>query len=191
MIALSHAFRNDYEDWNDPEKRDKCFWPNLVHNNNFNVGAKLMFVGSIFGGTGASVIKNLSRAYAQKHTDTKKCGVGMLFVLPYYNFDDGMIQGQGGARSKNFPMNTKLALSYYSEKIFNGMEHASPVLYLSGGDCNTLMKISSAGRETEAVTSISGEDQANPAMPTDLVSALSMLDFCCQGYFQIFIFRTC
>jgi hypothetical protein len=175
-LALTHAFRNDYEDWNDPDKKEKCFWPKLVHGNNFNAGVKLMFAGSIFGGTGASVIKNLSRAYAQKHNDTRNCGIGMLFVLPYYKFDDGQV-AQGGARSKNFPMNTKLALSYYSEKIFEGMEHVNPVLYLSGGDCNTIMKISSAGRETEAVTSIYGEDQSNPAMPTDLASALSMLHF--------------
>jgi hypothetical protein len=166
-LALTYGFNKDYDEI-------KSFWPNLVNQADFNDGVKLMFAGSVFGGTGASVIRNLSRAYANRLEVADKCGIGMLFVLPYYQYADKELCGNG-AESKYFSMNTKLALSYYKDSLFDGLKNVYPVAYLAGGNPDSPMYMDT--KEQLAKVSKSGKDQDNPAMPTDLFAALSLMHF--------------
>ncbi len=82
---------------------------------------KILFCGSIFGGTGASGLPTIGRLLSNKLEKEKVRGrvkIGCLFVLPYFGFAPklGETKEEVYARSELFLLNTEAALRYYVQE---------------------------------------------------------------------------
>jgi hypothetical protein len=184
------ALRFEYEF--DQDLLDKNgFWRTL-DTNLFSEGqTQLMFVGSIFGGTGASgiptLLKRCQSFFAEENTETKS-SLGMTLLLPYYTFPN--LPGQDKSSNPTgytlrsttqdladpnlFILNSKLALSYYSETNFL-QNIVNPSIYLIGIDpTDNMNNVNSKG-----VTRAAGKsNQKNPPLPAELAATVAI-----QNYF--------
>jgi len=144
---------------------------------------RVMFTGSLFGGTGASGIPTISRAiYEDLGTESlrNKNGVSMGFLLrlPFYRFTDD--KGVCPSDPNKWTLNSKVALRYYASSgflnHFNGSAdkpHKTTV-YLVGAETNGDAQLAD---KKSVVPASGGKEQNNPAMPADLVTALSAVHF--------------
>jgi len=137
---------------------------------------RVFLVGSIFGGTGAAGVPTFGATqmlkYAQSANIDEKQGkskvlLGSTLMLPYFGFDvDPHAKEQEVGRMfvtpTDFPLATKAALTYYSEKNL-----AFDEMYLLGDSLNQKVGQFSPGSGT----------QQNRAHYIELASALAAFDF--------------
>lgn len=151
------------------------------------VGARVFVFGSIFGGTGASSIPVLPKAFqdfikvrsAGKSTiDFSKTKFGSTLLTEYFTFkkpdakqmgtkDDSVI-----ADSSFFPLNSQAALQFYQgdptvQKNYKTMYHIGwPIESKKIGQ-----------EDSEGITITGGEKQKNPSHITELLCACAAYDF--------------
>src|SRR5262249_41240382 len=105
----------------------------------FNDGDRIMIVGSIFGGTGASglplLIKNLRDADPSlpKHQLLRDAPIAAISVQPYFD-----VQGDNGSSidSNTFVSKTRAALEYYADNICRN-QSLNALYYLADDVANT------------------------------------------------------
>jgi len=139
-------------------------------------GDRVLFITSIFGGTGAAgfpAILNKIRNYkepggAPKY-DVNKAIVGSITMLPYFNVET--IRGGGGVNSSAFIPKTKSALLYYKDSVY---KHVDSFYYVGMDNPQTTFS-----NET------GGEKQKNRALFAEFVAALAVLDFAQMSEEQI------
>lgn len=100
-------------------------------------GDKVVIIGSLFGGTGASGIPEIVKAINEKHPSAR---IATILVLPYF----APAEQRGGAiKASRFNSKTKAALSYYKDaglmdkidKIYYvGDPYPTVVPYCEGGE---------------------------------------------------------
>ncbi len=134
-------------------------------------GSRVMIVGSVFGGTGASAIHPLVRFLrTAPQTNKERLRIAATAIVPYFRFDDstaaaGTIASTLAAQATWFPLRTKSAVEFYrhlqERKDFDfnaifwvGDNAPVPVDYAEGGP-----------------------RQRNPAHHVDLLAALATLEF--------------
>jgi hypothetical protein len=184
------AMRFEYEFDKDVAK-ENGFWSTLSTSIFSQGQTQLMFAGSIFGGTGASgiptLLKRCQTFFAEENTDAKS-SLGMTLLLPYYTFPNLPGQDQSLKRTgvphrsttqdladpNLFVLNSKLALSYYSETHFlKGV--VNPSIYLIGQDSIENMN----NENNKGVGRFAGKgDQENPPLPAELAATVAI-----QNYF--------
>ncbi|MBI3650564.1 MAG: hypothetical protein HY231_05895 [Acidobacteria bacterium] len=128
-------------------------------------GAKIILIGSIFGGTGASGVPTIARLI---HNELKKIGqenakVGGILMLPYFSFSP-VTDEKLRADAEDFLLNTQAALKYYHQQDELGIYDA---VYLLGEQELSPMKAPSIG----------GRSQRNEPHFMELYAALACLDF--------------
>jgi hypothetical protein len=143
----------------------KTFRDKIAQDIKAKAGAKIILVGSIFGGTGASGIPTIARLIREelKGIGQQKAQLGSVLVLPYFSFPavpGDMLK----ANSDNFLLNTQAALQYYSQQDY--MKTYDAVYLL--GDHN----LSPVNDE-----SIGGRTQRNEPHFMELYAALACVDF--------------
>jgi hypothetical protein len=184
-ITYEHYFKTDVQ-----TKGDESFWKSLygialkqaISQDN----GKIMFAGSLFGGTGASGIPTLAKCFYDEFLKSaQNCEIGIDFMLPYYTYDD---TGVCKAQSSEFSLNSKLALRYYHDSRFlDSIENANPSVYLIGQLAKPMLRTD----DTEADTRIT--EQENPALPAEIVAAFSAIHFFRQSIIKgkaIYIIET-
>jgi len=146
-------------------------------------GSKVVIVGSVFGGTGASVIHPLARFLRQiPDTNHDRLKVGVVALVPYFHFraagaapvpdkEDGA--KQLGAKSEYFALATRAAVQFYNHLREQPREQPRErrgwefdAMYWLGDDS-----------PSEVLYDIGGPGQKNPAHFVDLLAALASLDF--------------
>jgi len=136
--------------------------------------AKIMLVGSLFGGTGSAGIPTLSKILKESEEailqNENKIFLGGTFILPYFTFeiDEETLNQQKikmFVTPDNFYIATKAALAYYDTKNLPFDE-----VYLIGGDSPRITGKFSPGSKT----------QENLPDFIELISALAVLDFFAQ-----------
>ena len=131
---------------------------------------KIFLAGSIFGGTGAAGIPTISRLLKSGIPANLRANIsiGGVLILPYFNFsgNNGQADGQLFANDRNFLMNTKAAVMYYSQL----KDSAFDSMYFVGD---------SASRSENFSTGSS--DQENNAHIVDLYAALAAASFFHNG----------
>lgn len=150
----------------------KSFWAEVAECRSRE--ARVMLVGSIFGGTGAAgvptfgspaMLKFREKAAIDAARGDSKILLGGTLVLPYFSVRADA-EGTGGSEmfvtSDDFPIATKAALQYYNEK-----DLAFDEIYLVGDSLAAKVGAFSPG-------SIS---QQNRAHYIELVTALASFDF--------------
>lgn len=124
---------------------------------------RVFFVGSIFGGTGASGVPTLARLVRNALGDLKdKVRISACMVLPYFRFEKP--DGNMVADSGNFLLNTKAALQFYANqkdvKLFDS-------IYLLGDENQT---------KVTGPTKKGGKEQKNAPHFIELYAALAVRD---------------
>lgn len=121
---------------------------------------KVILVGSIFGGTGASGIPELVNAI--RETDKlANVHLGVIMLLPYFGFEAG--KETGTVKCSLFDSKTRASLSFYEAA---GLNERINSIYYVGDKERTKMPYAQGG-----------SDQLNDAHIVDLIGALSILDF--------------
>lgn len=78
-------------------------------------GDKVVIIGSLFGGTGASGIPEIVKAIDNMHNPQAK--IGVIMVLPYFH---PMVQIDGAIQASRFNSKTKAAISFYKDSQLMG-----------------------------------------------------------------------
>jgi hypothetical protein len=151
------------------------------------IGARVFVFGSIFGGTGASSIPVLPKAFQDfikvrsggaSNINFSKIKFGSTLLTEYFTFkkpdakqmgtkDDSVI-----ADSSYFPLNSQAALQFYQgdptvQQTYKSMYHIGwPI---------ESKKIGQEGNEGSTITG--GEKQKNPSHITELICACAAYDF--------------
>lgn len=141
--------------------------------NNFQQGDKIFIISSIFGGTGASGFPLLAKTLRSNNVIPNyalinTAEIGAISVLPYFGVkqDDSSEVDSGTFISK-----TKSALSYYNNNISENQ--TVNALYYVADDIRNLYENCEGGA-----------GQQNNAHFIELVSALAILDFASNNYYE-------
>ncbi len=176
--------KNFHDDWGN----ESGFWHSIFSGVGRNDELRVMFAGSVFGGTGASGTPTLARLY-QEACKKEEDGdlthyaehIGLTLMLPYFNIDlDTEVD------SSLFPINSKMALKYYKESdALNGVEYTQFV----GDFCQEMQK-KKTDKEGDSVwekVETDGkrkakEGQDNPSMPAELMAAIGVCRYFAGDY---------
>jgi len=135
--------------------------------------ARVVIVGSVFGGTGASTIHPLVRYLRSLPQINKdKLKVGAVALVPYFRFSASEAAAEGGtalaeeaAKSEWFALASRSAAEYY-EHLRTQDDWDFDAMYWLGDD--TPLRVDYC---------IGGPQQDNPAHFVDLLAACACLDF--------------
>lgn len=151
-----------------------------------NLGARVFVFGSVFGGTGASAIPILPKAFqdfikvrsgGKSSIDLVKTKFGCTLLTEYFSFkkpdakqmatkDDSVISD-----SSFFPLNSQAALQFYQDD--PTVQTTYKIMYHIGWP----MESKKIGDEKMEITITGGEEQKNPAHVTELLCACAAHDF--------------
>ena len=143
-----------------------------------NPGSKVFLFGSVFGGTGASSIPILPRAFQKAAQIIAGDGsgdvlskniFGTVMLTNYFSFDKPKNQGDVVAASDKFALNSQAALFFYHND--KTIRHTFKRLYLIGREKPRLV----TKGQNEGHTG--GKDQRNPADYIELLAASAAYDF--------------
>lgn len=115
-------------------------------------GDKVVIIGSLFGGTGASGIPEIVKAIKDQKAAAK---IATIFVLPYFA---PMVTKGGAIQASRFNSKTKAALNYYKD---SGILSLIDKAYYVGDPYPTIVPYSEGGK-----------DQKNNANFVELIAAM-------------------
>jgi tubulin-like protein len=154
----------------------KTFRDKIAEDVKNGAGAKIILIGSIFGGTGASGIPTIARLIREelKKIGQQNASLGGVMMLPYFSFTP-VNRENLRADAENFLLSTQAALKYYYQqaslsyydeeedqehKVYDGV-------YLLGEESLSPVKDPSIG----------GRTQRNEPHFIELYAALACVDF--------------
>lgn len=125
---------------------------------NVNQGDKVVIIGSLFGGTGASGIPVLAQ---QIKKDIANVDMAVLMIQPY--FAPEIVKG-GAINAHLFDSKTKAALNFYER---SGIKKSMRAVYHIGDPYPTIIPYCEGGA-----------GQQNNANPVEFISALAIAHYC-------------
>lgn len=159
-------------DWSNPTG----FWRTIFQHIGVGDELRVMFAGSVFGGTGASGTPTLAQKYVHACRSEKvqnfapfAAHVGLTLMLPYFDIGQDTDVDSG-----LFSINSKMALKYYeTSEVLSEVEFAQFV----GDDRRQMDKKNELG-EWKRVrldrNSNANEGQNDPSMPAELMAAIGI-----------------
>lgn len=152
------------------------FWQSIFDDICEDDELRIMFAGSVFGGTGASGTPTLAQKYIHAckmgdigHTEPFAQHVALTLMLPYFDLGSDTDVDSG-----LFSINSKMALKYYETSgILNEVEFAQFV----GDDRRQMEKMNENGvwnRVRLDRDSRADEGQNDPSMPAELMAAIGI-----------------
>lgn len=121
---------------------------------------KVILIGSLFGGTGASGIPEITKAI-RSNGKTANVHLGVVMLMPYFCFDKN--DETGPVKSSFFDSKTRAALSFYESSEVNN-------------DIDSIYYIGDKER-TKMTYHLGKAEQKNNSHIVDLIGALSVLHF--------------
>ncbi|MCM1982612.1 hypothetical protein [Lyngbya confervoides] len=156
----------------DLDRLDQAPWGQFIESIKADAGGgsritKVLFCGSIFGGTGASGLPTLARLLANKLEKLNvrdRVQIGAVLTLPYFGFSPpaGQDPNEVYAKSEQFLLNSEAALRYYGIQAKGTFD----VTYLLGNQ--TLSRVD---------FSVGKNSQRNEAHFVELFAALAARHF--------------
>ncbi|MFN0139887.1 MAG: hypothetical protein ACKVQW_07340 [Pyrinomonadaceae bacterium] len=127
--------------------------------------SRIMFFGSIFGGTGAAGVPTISRLFNNWREIFPKnpFRLGSVLTLPYFTFKKNE-QDELHADARDFAVNTQTALQYYQQQDYMGVFDKA---YLLG--CDDPRDMGKA--------EIGSQNQVNPPHWVEVYAAMAAIDF--------------
>lgn len=152
------------------------FWQDIRNMMTPGNTTRIMFAGSVFGGTGASGVPTLAKLLRQslKNDVQGTNSFGITLMSPYFQLtppEDAPVQ------SKKFPFESKMAMRYYeSDMDLLQMD----CVQIVGDELHTMITNVEKRKDKDPVwqeisytPDITGE-QNNPSMPAELVAAIGI-----------------
>ena len=159
------------KDWKDRSG----FWQSIFDGVDETEELRVMFAGSVFGGTGASGTPTLAQKYIKAcrsgggNTAVYARHVALTLMLPYFNLGQDTDVDSG-----LFSINSKMALKYYEHSdILSEVEFAQFV----GDDRQQMEKKDEQGKWDRVRldrNSRAEEGQNDPSMPAELMAAIGI-----------------
>lgn len=148
-----------------------------VLKNQLTIGdAKMVLIGSLFGGTGASSLSSMVRAFSKVGNVSGAVGtlsIAGVFLLPYFSFKkpEEKISTEKEIRTEMFNFGSKNALTYYNEaqllkKNGHDTEGLFDAIYMLGFD-----------RPVPRSAYSDGDGMNNPASFVEMEAAMAIRDF--------------
>lgn len=152
------------------------FWQSIFNDVGETDELRIMFAGSVFGGTGASGTPTLAQKFIRAcrkgdvgHTEPFAKHVGLTLMLPYFDLGNDT-----DVDSSLFSINSKMALKYYeTSEVLSEVEFAQFV----GDDRRPMQKKDEQGQWKEVRldrNSHVDEGQNDPSMPAELMAAIGI-----------------
>jgi hypothetical protein len=160
------------QDWKDPAG----FWRTIYQGIGTEDELRVMFAGSVFGGTGASGTPTLAQKYVRACRGEKVLNlppfarhVALTLMLPYFDIGQDTDVDSG-----LFAINSKMALKYYeTSEVLSEVEFAQFV----GDDRRQMEKKDEKGKWNKVRLDRSSrfnEGQNDPSMPAELMAAIGI-----------------
>ncbi|MBU1949706.1 MAG: hypothetical protein KJ970_00025 [Candidatus Eisenbacteria bacterium] len=157
-------------------KQDEEPWPALTarikSDLNHPEGSRVLIIGSVFGGTGASSIHPLVRFLKTiPEINAERLKIAVVALVPYFEFVSGNVDQEESreerisARSERFLVKTKAAVRFY-EHLKSNQDWDFEGMYWIGNSENRRVRRASGGSQ-----------QKNPAHPVELMAALASLEY--------------
>ncbi len=168
-LLWAESFDRDWEN-------SAGFWKTIFKDIGVNDELRVMFAGSVFGGTGASGTPTLAQKYVRACRGERALNfapfanhVGLTLMLPYFDIGQDTDVDSG-----LFSINSKMALKYYeTSEVLSEVEFAQFV-----GDDRRQMEKKNESGEWEKVrldrSSKHNEGQNDPSMPAELMAAIGV-----------------
>lgn len=176
-------------------EEQKVFWNDIVSKAPTNDGMfRVMFAGSVFGGTGASGVPTLARKFIGNLDEQQGKifkHVGLTLMLPYFTYQKDT---NDPVDPFLFPLQSQMAIKYYADsdaiKEEDGVEFVQVL-----GDDSISMDVIQKGMEEKTHGDIwmnmqscfkrdektGAKGQDNPSMPVELMAALGICRFFAGG----------
>lgn len=152
------------------------FWDSLTVRAGSPDPARIMFAGSLFGGTGASGVPTLAKCLRESLTQKQNWDIGLTLLAPYFylnNATDREIHpGEVEVDFSQFSFQSKLALNYYI------LEDVLPVvqcIQVVGSDKQSM--VDRGGAVVENKGDSTENPQNNPAVPAELTAAIGIMQY--------------
>ena len=157
-VFAATADLNEVDTWKDIRSR-------LERDVNSGKHPKVMFFGSIFGGTGAAGVPTISRLFKDwsKKFPESPFKLGGVLAMPYFTFKP-YEQDDLHADARDFLVNTQAALQYYHQQDY--MEVFDKAYLLGCKDPHDVGK-----------AEIGSQNQKNPPHWIEVYAALAAIDF--------------
>lgn len=165
------------------EKNKIRFWTSLCTLMGGTEIGRVMFVGSLFGGTGASGVPTLARLF-REHLKEMKCekyAIGMTVMAPYFYLEDA--SKEWSADELEFKVEfhrqkfqSKMALNYYMQPdVLVDIDYVQVV----GGSDQEMYEVDDSGNTKRVKNHGDSTEtpQNNPAMPAELAAAAGIFRF--------------
>lgn len=161
---------------------DKTFWSTLVTLASAQDETRIMFTGSLFGGTGASGVPTLAKLFGESlgKNEGQTWKIGMTLLAPYFYLQDDPGKkwhpGEVKAEFSSFPFQSKMALNYYlTSDILAGVDYVQVV----GSSEQSMMEEDGEGGRHAVLNSgdSANDPQNNPSVPTELAAAVGIFEF--------------
>ncbi|MFN0106875.1 MAG: hypothetical protein ACKV2U_32880 [Bryobacteraceae bacterium] len=134
-------------------------------------GSHVMIAGSVFGGTGASVIHPLARfIHGIPESNSDRLTIGALAVVPYFQFQASAAgdaaDAEKAAKSEWFALATRASALFYHHLRENGDWHFDSMYWLGDPSLTPVPAFSSGGSKQE-----------NPSHVTEFLGAVACIDY--------------
>ncbi len=153
----------------------KNWWKDLIRSldgiigssRNENEKPRIVLIGSVFGGTGASGLPTISKILRDRYKNSIK--IGGIFMLPYFAFEENKVEGTFISHSAIFDYKSVRALKYYASMRY---DYVYDHIYLVGSERKFLFEKFKVG----------GKEQENPITIVDLVAATAVKHFLVRDF---------
>jgi hypothetical protein len=163
-----------YQEYNNP------FWSTLGVLAGSTDPARIMFVGSLFGGTGASGVPTLARLFNEAMANRTNYKIGLTLMAPYFYLNDCAKKDWKKDEIKvdftQFGFQSKMAVNYY---MLSDVLPEIDCIQVAGNYEQEMYDADRNGNPREVLNE--GDDpnhpQDNPSVPTELAAAIGIMRF--------------
>ncbi|MEN6418769.1 MAG: hypothetical protein ABFC73_07585 [Clostridiaceae bacterium] len=158
------------------EKSFTPFWDTLTGRAGSPDPARIMFAGSLFGGTGASGVPTLAKCMRESLAPKQNWDIGLTLMAPYFYLNDAMerevLPGEVEVDFSQFSFQSKLALNYY---ILEDVLPKVECIQVVGSDKQSMVDRNGAAVENKGDST--EHPQNDPAVPTELAAAIGIMQY--------------
>jgi hypothetical protein len=152
------------------------FWDSLVMRAGSPDPARIMFTGSLFGGTGASGVPTLAKCLRGSLAQMQNWDIGLTLLAPYFYLNNAKERktqaGEVEVDFSQFSFQSKLALNYY---ILEDVLPRVECIQIVGSDEQSMVDRNGAAVENKGDST--ENPQNNPAVPAELTAAIGIMQY--------------
>ena len=152
------------------------FWDTVVTRVGSQDPARIMFAGSLFGGTGASGVPTLAKCLRGSIGLSENCKIALTLMAPYFYLNDAPDkkhnEGEVEVDFSQFGFQSKLAINYY---ILHDVLPDVDGIQVVGSPKQSMVDKDGVLVKNEG--DVTAKPQNNPAVPAELAAAVGIMRY--------------